>query len=136
MELKKKKGNVSEFGIVIITLVTLFIIVMVNITASADYSKKDNISILSRMYILKMETKGYLDQEDEVSLINDLTEVGMKNISLVGTTKSNVGYGKTINLTINGEIEITEYKIKNLFSIDTLKKPIPVEEKRKSTAKH
>ena len=92
MKLKKKKGSISKFGIPLFTIVAVFSIIVMFITYLNDFDKKDNVGIIAREYLLRMETEGYLNSTDEAELIKDLTECGVKNISLSGTTKNKVGY--------------------------------------------
>ena len=71
-----------------------------------------------------------------VKLIKDLTECGVKNISLSGTTKNKVGYGNKITLIIKGEMEITNYEIDNMFRITKVPELANVNENKSSTAKY
>ena len=66
---------------------------------------KASVSQVSRQYILKMETYGYLTEGDRDNLIDSLAEAGLTNISLAGTDMSEVGYGNEIKLYISGSTE-------------------------------
>lgn len=136
MKLKKKKGSVAKFGIPLFTMIAIFSIIVMFITYLNDLDKKDSVSIIAREYLLKMETVGYLNSTDEAELYKDLEELGVKNISIQGTTRSKVGYGKKITLSIKGEMEITNYTIENMFKITNTPKVIPINELKSSTAKY
>ena len=75
---------------------------------------KSSVSQISRQYILKMETYGYLTDGDRDGLVDSLAETGLRNISLAGTDMSEVGYGNEIKLYISGSTEegceIREYR--------------------------
>ena len=75
---------------------------------------KASVSQISRQYILKMETYGYLTDGDRDGLVDSLAETGLRNISLAGTDMSEVGYGNEIKLYISGSTEegyeIREYR--------------------------
>lgn len=80
---------------------------------------KASVSQISRQYILKMETYGYLTENDRDNLVRSLAEIGLENISLAGTDMSEVGYGNEINLYISGLAE-GGYEIKE-FRTSTAK---------------
>ena len=80
---------------------------------------KSSVSQISRQYILKMETYGYLTGEDRDDLVSALSGVGLENISLAGTDMSEVGYGNKISLYIHGTTE-AGYEI-NEFRTSTAK---------------
>ena len=80
---------------------------------------KASVSQISRQYILKMETYGYLTENDRDNLIRSLSESGLENISLAGTDTSEVGYGNEIKLYISGSAE-GGYEIKE-FRTSTAK---------------
>ena len=66
---------------------------------------KASVSQLSRQYILKMETYGYLTENDRDDLVRSLAESGLENITLAGTDLNEVGYGNEIKLYISGSAE-------------------------------
>ena len=66
---------------------------------------KSSVSQISRQYILKMETYGYLTGDDKDDLVSALSDAGLDNISLAGTDMSEVGYGNKISLYIYGTTE-------------------------------
>lgn len=57
---------------------------------------------VAREYTLIMETEGYLKPADQAKLIEELEGYGLYNISLSGTTTSEVSYGDRIYLKISG----------------------------------
>ena len=80
---------------------------------------KASVSQISRQYILKMETYGYLTENDRDNLVRSLAESGLENISLAGTDMSEVGDGNEINLYLSGLAE-GGYEIKE-FRTSTAK---------------
>ena len=66
---------------------------------------KTMVSQISRQYILRMETYGYLTTEDRVAMVDALSEAGLKGISLGDTDTAEVGYGNEIVLEITGHTE-------------------------------
>lgn len=136
MKLKKKKGSIAKFGIPLFTIVAVFSIVVMLVTYLSDVDKKDSVDIIAREYLLKMETEGFLNSTDETELYKDLAKIGVKNVSLTGTTRAKVGYGKKINLVIKGQVEVTSYSIENMFKITKVPKLINTGVNKSSTAKY
>ena len=99
--------------------------------------KKLEISQLSRQYILKMETEGYLTEENRQALIQELQKVGLQEIDLSGTTLQPVSYGDTILLNIRGTIRArTVGEGEDIWNVGFSAEKTPVEEKLMSTAKN
>ena len=80
---------------------------------------KSSVSQISRQYILKMETYGYLTEDDKEGLVKSLSDTGLESISLAGTDMAEVGYGNEIKLYISGTTE-DGYEIKE-FRTSTAK---------------
>ena len=57
---KKTKGNVMDLVTIGITILAMTIVVMVYLECTEMMLKKLEVSQVSRKYILKMETEGYL----------------------------------------------------------------------------
>ena len=119
-----------------ITILAMTIVVMVYLECTELMLKKLEVSQVSRKYILKMETEGYLSQENKTQMLTELEELGLQNVDVSGTTLYPVDYGDTITLEIKGgfkrnmlvrEEELWDGK----FGI----RWVPLEETRMSTAK-
>ncbi|MBP5555508.1 MAG: hypothetical protein J6X94_11650 [Lachnospiraceae bacterium] len=102
---KKNDGSVGDLmpmGIFVICIAFVMIsfanlVRLINVKAS--------VSQVSRQYILKMETCGYLTEGDRAGLMDSLAGTGLKDISLAGTDMTEVGYGNEIKLYISGFTE-------------------------------
>lgn len=66
---------------------------------------KASVSQVARQYILRMETYGYLTENDKEALMKNLADKGLTGVSLAGTDTSEVGYGNEIRLYIDGFTE-------------------------------
>lgn len=66
---------------------------------------KTMVSQISRQYILKMETEGYLKEADKNEMLDDLSLAGLENINLGKTDMNPVGYGCRVTLEIKGSTE-------------------------------
>ena len=108
---KGSVGDVMPMGIFVISIAFVF-------TAFANCVRlvnvKSSVSQISREYILKMETRGYLTDGDRADLYDALSYAGLEDVSLGNTDTAEVGYGNTIRLEINGYTEdgyeIREYR--------------------------
>lgn len=93
----------------LLTIVALAVMLVFFTGWMANLSARDYVYQLSRRYILQMETEGFLSSTMESSLRADLADAGMSNISLSGTTTSEVEYGNVIFLRITGDLDINSY---------------------------
>lgn len=112
--LKKSRGSIGDvmpMGLFVICMAVVFVsfadcVRVVNV--------KSSVSQISRRYILRMETVGYLDQADRDTLLNELRSAGLFEISLGNTDTAEVGYGNPVKLEIMGYTEdgyeISEYR--------------------------
>ena len=100
---KKEAGSVIENMLVTligIVMTTAFLVIIFG--AFSSISDKWHMRQVAREYLLIMETEGYLPASDQASLKAELAECGLYNISLSGTTTSEVGYGERVYLKIKG----------------------------------
>lgn len=67
-------------------------------------SCKEDIRQIARGYLLEMETTGYLTPAGRTSLLQELSDKGLENIDLSGTTQTEVGYGSDIVLSVQGSL--------------------------------
>lgn len=115
-----------------IVLVTAYMDVCALLNAAEDVKQ------VSRKYILSMETKGYLDDEDRNSLIEELTDLNVTGIDLTGTTMSDVGYGNPIQLSISCNLPVEQLNTSSgdMLSFFFADGVMSIHEDRMSTAKH
>lgn len=134
---RKSKGNVMDLVTIGITILAMSIVVMAYLECSGLMMKKLEISQVSRRYILKMETLGYLNEQDRQEMIAELTNLGMQGIDISGSTLQQVQYGDTIVLRIKGTIGArTIENAKGVWDAGFVAKQFMVEEFRASTAKN
>lgn len=100
---KKKQASIMEDKIVmLLNMVVLCAFLVIIFGAFSSISNKWNMRQAAREYMLIMETEGYLKPSDQNALIAELESYGLYNISLSGTTVSEVDYGSRIYLKIQG----------------------------------
>ena len=100
---KKKDASIMENMIVmLLNMIVVCAFLVIIFGAFAGISDKWGMRQVAREYTLIMETEGYLKPEDQANLISELESYGLYNISLSGTTTSEVEYGDRIYLKISG----------------------------------
>lgn len=132
---KKEAGSVIENMLVALTgivMITAFLVIVFG--AFASISDKWHMNQVAREYLLIMETEGYLTASDKADLIEELEECGLYNISLSGTTMSEVGYGERIYLQISGTYDNNVLRFASGISKVT-ESPMAITIERQSTAK-
>jgi hypothetical protein len=132
---KKEAGSIIEnmlVALVGMVLTTAFLVIIFG--AFASISDKWRMNQVAREYMLLMETEGYLTAEDKVELIKELEACGLYNISLSGTTVSEVGYGNRIYLKISGTYDNNVLRFAGGISKVTTS-PSAYSIERRSTAK-
>lgn len=120
----------------LLTIVALAVMLVFFTGWMANLSARDHVYQLSRRYILQMETEGFLNSTLESSLRADLTDAGMSNISLSGTTTSEVEYGNVIFLRITGDLDINSYSTTGFLRLVRNDATIPLNIELASTAKN
>ena len=135
---KKDSGTVIDILTVCVAVLAITIAVLGYLEVMQLVSRKDDVNQISRKYILKMETDGYLSSTERNNLIYDLQSAGLTNIDLTGTTMSDVGYGNAIYLVIQGTLESSkpENAGSGLFTFSFVGQDYEIYESRMSTAKN
>lgn len=135
MKLKKKDGIVDKVGIPLFTLFFGSIFILMTVYYSKDIDNKEQVDTVARKYLLKMETEGYLSSSNEALLKEELSNLGVKSVSLTGTTKSKVGYGNEIRIKVTGQLPVKTLAIKNMDTTESTN-DIPVNVDLTSIAKN
>lgn len=86
-----------------------------------QYNTNDTLNLIQTSYMKKMEIEGYLTSEDEATLKKELSDAGIKNVSLSGTTTSQKLYGQPIELVITGDVNLSDASISSFsYFADTV----------------
>ena len=104
MATSRRKGSIMNVLAACICILTMTIIMMAFMGSVGLLNSKAAVSQIARKYILRMETVGYLTENDRVELSRELTEVGVVDLDFTGTTLSQVDYGSPILLVIHGKV--------------------------------
>lgn len=120
---------------VFLTCVAAAVMAVIFTTWMSNFSKKDQLDLLCRKYLLRMETEGCLTEEGREALFGELEQLGCSQIDLTGTTRGEVSYGDEIQLRIAGLVEIYDYE-GGFLKLRKQKSQIPFTVQGASTAKH
>ena len=131
---KKSRASLIDFTSVLLAVLAMVVIICAFFQISELLIVRMDISQTSRKYMLRMETRGYLEEVDRSSLEQELTALGLSDIDLSGTTLSPVAYGDVIVLHVKGRI--TGRSINGGWPLGWVEREYDVEEKRMSTAKN
>lgn len=134
--MKKDRGRLDDCLYMMVSLLLVFLVTMILFHNMDVLQKKIDINQLSRQYILKMETLGYLPPSDIAELAKKLQEIGVTEVSFAGTTTQQAGYGNDVILEYKGNLHYNVVRLPVLFSPDLQDGTIAVHEKRISTAKN
>ena len=95
------------------------------------------LPVYARKYILRMETVGYLTENDCTEMTQELTSLGVTELDFTGSTVNRVSYGSAISLVIRGKIPGNMVGVGgNLFDSVQEVMLYDFEERRLSTAKN
>lgn len=133
--LKKKKAAIIENMLVtMVSLVCVCAFLVIIFGAFSGISDKWSMRQAAREYLLIMETEGYLKPQDADDLVRELNSYGLYNVSLTGTTMSEVHYGERIYLKITGSYDDNILAFAGAISKVT-KHPTTIVISRQTTAK-
>lgn len=118
-----------------ITVIAMAVVVMAAFHSMSLMLCKLDVSQVARKYILVMETKGCLTSGDRTQLLDELEDLGLKEIELTGTTQNPVNYGDTIFLKIRAKVS-GAWAEGNIWTEGFGRRDYYVEETRMSTAKN
>ena len=133
---RKDKGILDQFLPAIIVIVLLAVLWTGSMISASNIDRSTDIQQVARTYLLKMETDGYLTEENRNLLLSDLTALDMEQIDLTGTTFSDVGYGNRIDLVIRGVVNLKDIDYKGFASPMMTTRQAEVAIKKVSVAKN
>ena len=132
----KSNGNIFDFLTIGIAVISISIVVFSSFHMMGLMITKLEVSQIARKYILVMETKGCLLEQDKESMVEELEQTGLTDINISGTTIMPVGYGESIVLHIRGNVDGQQLNEDNIWTKAFKRNDYEVEEKRMSTAKN
>ena len=105
-------GELLTMGLCVLALTVVLLSYMENVQV---IGVKTAVGQLARGYLLRMETVGYLEEQERVRLTAELEALGLTEIDYEGSTLEPVGYGNRITICIRGrwgeQYEIQEQRV-------------------------
>ena len=103
--MRKEAGTVGELLSVTLCMLAITVLLTNYMDCIQVLQQKLQVSQIARKYILKMETVGGLNVEEEFRLQEELEALGIAGIQIEATDAGQVTYGEEILLQIWGELE-------------------------------
>ena len=119
-----------------ITILAMAIVWMAYMGMAELLLTKIEVSQVTRKYLLRMETVGYLQGTDQAELTKELSALGVGKVNLSGTTMQPVGYGQPICLKVHGTVQGLTLEKERIWSDGFSKKEYSVSRELVSTAKN
>ena len=114
--LRKDKGLLDQFLPAMIILVLMAVLWTGSMVSAANIDRSSDIHQTARTCMLRMESDGYLTEENRQWLLSALEDLDMEQIDLTGTTVSDVGYGNPIRLVIRGRVNLADIRFRGFAS--------------------
>ena len=134
--MKKDLGFIEKLLPVLLSTGIVFGIVLLSGHFMGLFRDREAMNQVARAYLLKMETKGYLPEDEMEELKFALAECGLEDVDFSGTNTSPVSYGTPIYLNITGNLKsVFHIGIPFVMRQDKVLE-IPVRMRLQSTAKH
>lgn len=103
--MRRQEGNVADVMATGICILAMTAVMLSYMGSMSLIQQKTAVSQLARKYILRMETVGYLTDQDRTKLSQELADIGVTEIDFGGTTLREASYGSSITLQINGKLK-------------------------------
>lgn len=135
---RKRKGNVIDWLGSMIFILALLLLMFAYLNFTKVFDIKEDVKQVSREYMLRMETVGYLTDEDAASLTARLESLGVTGIDLAGSTRgAAAGYGNRIYLVVQCNIPGDVLDLRgDIFNAAFEERVFPFKVIRESTAKY
>lgn len=102
--MRKEEGSIGNLLTVCICMLFMSVLMLRFFDSVQLINEKMEINQIARRYILRMETTGYLSEEDMAGLTSELSGAGAEALDFSGTTRAQTSYGETIVLRFYGKL--------------------------------
>ena len=113
---RKDKGMLDQVLPAMIILVLMAVLWTGSMVSAANIDRSSDIHQTARTCLLRMESDGYLTEENRQWLLSALEDLDMEQIDLTGTTVTDVGYGNPIRLVIRGRVNLADIRFRGFVS--------------------
>ena len=133
---QKDKGMLEHFLPALVTIVFMGILWFGSMVTASNIDKSSALNQVTRKYILRMETDGYLTQENRTSMVSELQTLGVEGVDLTGTSLTDVGYGNQVILRVTGTLKVRSIAFRGFPKSMLKEETIPWSVSRVSVAKN
>ena len=133
---QKDKGMLEHFLPALVTIVFMGILWFGSMVTASNIDKSSALNQVTRKYILRMETDGYLTQENRTSMVSELQTLGVEGVDLTGTSLTDVGYGNQVILRVTGTLKVRSIAFRGFTKSMLKEETIPWSVSRVSVAKN
>ena len=109
---RKDKGILDQFLPAIVVIVLLAVLWTGSMISASNIDRSSDIHHVARTYLLRMETDGYLTEENKALMLAELQALDVSGIDLTGTDFSDVGYGNPVRLVLKGVVTLKDVEFK------------------------
>lgn len=137
IKLSKNKGEIIDhFIVTMLGLFSFFVIIFASINYIGSINTYVQSNRIARNYMLKMESHGCLSTDNALELRQQLSNLGLENINLDGTTFTQVNNGDDIHLDIKFTEKVRTLTMDKGFNIKFTDSKKDIEIPLSSTAKN
>lgn len=132
-----KKNAVGNFISCMISIIILMMLMVFSVSTYLNLDLAIKKGRIERSFLLQMEAEGYLSPSARDALTQQLSDLGVEQLSYAGTTLSPAGYGNVVVLSVTGRIRFNNIiGMKNLFEFLRGENTVDFKIYQKSTAKY
>lgn len=132
-----KKNAVGNFISCMVSIIILMMLMVFSISTYFNLDLAIRKGRIERSFLLQMEAEGYLSPSAKDALTQQLSDLGVEQLSYSGTTLSPAGYGNVVVLSVTGRIKFNNIiGMKNLFEFLRGEDTVDFKIYQKSTAKY
>lgn len=138
--MKKDNGSVIHMFSIVLSAIFIGLLLIIYAGLSSNINRRNEVDLVARKYLLKMEIEGGLTNEMKDDLQKDLKKFGIKNLDFTGTTMVNStspsNYGTVITLKFKGDMPMITYDNKKSKVFKILQITLPININKNTVSKN
>lgn len=138
--MKKDNGSVIHMFSIVLSAIFIGLLLIIYAGLSSNINRRNEVDLVARKYLLKMEIEGGLTNEMKDDLQKDLRKFGIKNLDFTGTTMVNntspSNYGTVITLKFKGDMPMITYDNKKSKVFKILQITLPININKNTVSKN
>lgn len=138
--MEKDNGSVIHMFSIVLSAIFIGLLLLIYAGLSSNINRRNEVDLVARKYLLKMEIEGGLTNEMKDDLQKDLRKFGIKNLDFTGTTMVNntspSNYGTVITLKFKGDMPMITYDNKKSKVFKILQITLPININKNTVSKN